>query len=98
MKLKIDKARLDALMARRGVVSYKGLSELAASEGIRLAFSTIYQAVDEETDTAWRSTTLEALCQVLRCKPSDLIPELGGVSAHTHDAPRPTEEPEGVAA
>jgi DNA-binding Xre family transcriptional regulator len=97
MKLQIDKARLDALMARRGVASYPQLAELAAGEGVKLAFSTIYAAVNG--DTAWRSTTLEALCQVLRCKPSDLIPELGDCEQrHTHDAPRPSEEPEGVAA
>lgn len=95
MKLKVDRERLDKLMARRGVSSYQALSELAATEGVKLSFSTIYALVGDG-DNSWRSSTIEALCQVLRCKPSDLIPELGGVSAHTHAAPHPTEEPEAV--
>ena len=76
MKYRIDKARLDMLMAQRGISSYQALSELAAAQGVRLAFSTIYLAVAESSDTSWRSSTLEALCRMLRCSPVDLIPEL----------------------
>lgn len=76
MKYKIDKARLAALMAQRGIPSYQALSELAAAQGVRLAFSTIYLAVAESSDTSWRSSTLEALCHTLRCSAVDLIPEL----------------------
>ena len=76
MKYKIDKVRLDMLMAQRGISSYQALSELAAAQGVRLAFSTIYLAVAESSDTSWRSSTLEALCRMLRCSPVDLIPEL----------------------
>jgi DNA-binding Xre family transcriptional regulator len=76
MKYKIDKTRLNMLMAQRGIPSYQALSELAAAQGVRLAFSTIYLAVAESSDTSWRSSTLEALCRMLRCSPVDLIPEL----------------------
>jgi DNA-binding Xre family transcriptional regulator len=76
MKYKISKARLDSLMAQRGIGSYQALAEQATAQGIRLAFSTIYLAVDELSDTSWRSSTLEALCHTLRCSAVDLIPEL----------------------
>ena len=76
MAYKISKARLDALMVQQNIGSYQALSELAAAQGVRLAFSTIYLAVAESSDTSWRSSTLEALCRMLRCSPVDLIPEL----------------------
>ena len=86
MKYKISKARLDALMAQRGIGSYQALAEQATAQGIRLAFSTIYQVVDAESDTAWRSSTLAALCHVLQCSPVDLIPELAApVAAKEHE-------------
>jgi DNA-binding Xre family transcriptional regulator len=81
MKYKIDKARLDALMAQRGIHSYQALSGVAAAQGLRLAFSTIYMAVNESSDTSWRSSTLEALCHVLHCSAVDLIPELAMANA-----------------
>jgi len=60
MAYKISKARLDALMAQRGIGSYQALAEQATAQGVKLAFSTIYQVVDAESDTAWRSSTLAA--------------------------------------
>jgi DNA-binding Xre family transcriptional regulator len=86
MKYKILKTRLDALMAQRGIGSYQALAEQATAQGIRLAFSTIYQVVNAESDTAWRSSTLAALCHVLKCSPVDLIPELAApVAAKEHE-------------
>ena len=76
MNYKIDKQRVDALMEQRGIDSYKALSELAASQGVSLAYSTIYQAVAAESNIGWRSTTLAALCYMLQCSAVDLIPDL----------------------
>ena len=85
MAYKISKARLDALMAQRGIGSYQALAEQATAQGVKLAFSTIYQVVDAESDTAWRSSTLAALCHVLKCSPVDLIPELAAPAAKEHE-------------
>jgi DNA-binding Xre family transcriptional regulator len=92
--LEISKAQLDKLMEERGIDSYQALSEKAKAQGVSLAFSTIYQLASGGN---WRRSTLEALCEVLRCEPGDLVPGLTGYH-YTHDAPQPAEEFQATAA
>lgn len=89
--LEVNKAQLDARMKQLGIESYAALSEYAKSRGVSLAFSTVYQLADGGN---WRRSTLEALCQVLECKPSDLIPGLTdcGSDRYTHASPQPVQE------
>ena len=90
MDFRVDEHKLKQLMQARGIASYP---DLAAATGGKVHWRTLYNFA---TGRNWTRETLEAVCAALACKPTDLIPELGGESAHAHAAPHPTEEPEAV--
>lgn len=95
MQLLIDKKRLDKLMKGKGIRNYRELAFRAKERGLTLSEGTIYKMIEEPT---WSATRLHALCEMLDCKPSDLIPdwqeEANG--SDTHASPRPEEELEKV--
>lgn len=95
MQLMIDKEKLDALMRKRGIKNYRELAHRAKERGLTLSEGTIYKMVEEAT---WTATRLAALCQMLECKPADIIPEWGrnGASGDPHPSPQPEEALEGL--
>jgi putative transcriptional regulator len=58
--------KLDAALARRGMT----LTELSAAVDITLANLSILKTGKAK---AIRFSTLEAICQVLRCQPGDIL-------------------------
>lgn len=94
MELLINKAQLDTLMHEQGIRNYRDLARKAKLRGLPLSEGTIYKMVEEAT---WTATRLAALCQMLECKPADIIPEWQETETprHTHGTPRPQEELEG---
>lgn len=89
MELMVNKERLDALMKKRGFQNYRDMAHAAKSRGLPLSEGTIYKMVDEAT---WTATRLAALCQLLGCKPADIIPEWKDEQPHTHASPQPEKE------
>lgn len=93
MNIQLNKAKLDALLEKRGYSSYQEAGEVAKRQGLPLAWRTIYAMVDGGN---WRKESLEALCVLLQCTPADIIDGWNnGENSHTHEAPRPEEELEG---
>ena len=90
MQLLVDKKKLDALMKKNGMRNYRDMAHRAKERGLTLSEGTIYKMVEEAT---WTATRLAALCELLNCKPGDLIP--GWDNSHTHEPPRSEEELEG---
>lgn len=96
VQLVVDKERLDALMKKKGFRTYRDLAYKAKDRGLTLSEGTIYKMVEEAT---WTATRLAALCEMLDCKPADIIPDWGKeVGSDTHASPRSEEELEEVPA
>ena len=72
MDFRVDETRLRELMTARGLDSYQAL---AAATGGKVHWRTLYNFA---TGSNWTRETLEIVCAALRCKPTDLIPELAG--------------------
>ena len=60
--------RLDALLAERGMSAYR----LIQDSGGRLSPSTVYRLARDEWECLPREV-LDALCEVLRCTPGELL-------------------------
>ena len=95
MELLINKAQLDILMKRQGIRNYRELAHKAKDRGLPLSEGTIYKMIEEAT---WTATRLAALCQMLECKPADIIPEWKDVEGRrdTHEPPQSQKELEAV--
>lgn len=86
MQLLVDKEKLDELMKRRGFRNYRDVAVQAKRRGLPLSEGTIYKMVDEAT---WTATRMAALCELLGCTPSEIIPNWeGGEEANTHESPQ----------
>lgn len=96
VQLLVDKEKLDTLMKKAGFRNYRELAHEAKVRQLPLSEGTIYKMVDEAT---WTATRLAALCQLIGCKPADIIPEWGmnGASGDPHPSPQPAQELEAAA-
>ena len=88
-KIRVDKTKLDRMMAARGFANYKEAWEAARERGLVLSWRTIYSMVDGGN---WRRDSLEALCRLLDCKPADIL--VGWELKRPHGSPQPIEEPQ----
>ena len=72
MRLQISKTRVRERMELQGVDTYTELVALVAQlpEGRRVSEKTIYSSLDTST---WKSQTLHAIADALRCDPLDLL-------------------------
>lgn len=96
MDFSINRTKLVNVMKRRGYSTFEELAAVAYQRGTPLSARNLYKLA---AGANYTRQTLEILCGILECSPSDLVDGwFARSNGHTHVAPQPEKELGAIAA